>query len=672
MPINLSTRLITEHLRTGTMAAGSEIGLHSDQVLLEDVLGTLVMLELEAMDVDRVTIDVAVQYVDHNLLETDNLNSEEHLFLRSACQRFGVWYSRPGTGISHPTHMQRFGKPGAMLVGCDSHTAAAGSLGMLAFGAGGLDVALAMIGEPLYLRMPEIWGVHLTGALQDWVSAKDVILEMLRRHGVAGGFGRIVEYYGPGLACLSAMDRHVIANMGAELGATTTVFPSDSRTRDFLRNVGREADWTPQAAEQGAQYDHHDEIDLGKVEPMIAMPSSPANVVRVRDVPKQDIYQAYVGSSANPGFRDFAIAAAIVAGRTTHDRVSFDINPSTREVLQQLVAGGHLAELIAAGARVHQPGCNGCIGMGQAPAKGRNSLRTVPRNFPGRSGTREDSVFLCSPETAAASALSGIITDPRDLDLPYPVIVEPAGSGADILKLVPPISAADGRATRLQKTPNIVSLPKLPGLGDDLAVTVLLGVGDDISTDDIIPAGTQVMPFWTNIPHSAEFAFHTVDADYYKRAKAQQEQGGGLHAIVAGHNYGQGSSRENAALAPRYLGLGLVLAKSFARIHWQNLVNFGVLPLTFADASDHGLLKPGDKLRIDKLADALSAGTQIEAAIAETGGTIKLEHDLSERQIGVIRAGGAMNAWRQSQKPHEASSTTAPASRNRAEEPAHV
>ena len=328
------------------------------------MLGTLVMLELEAMDAERVTVDVAVQYVDHNLLETDNLNAEEHLFLRSACQRFSVWYSRPGTGISHPTHMQRFGKPGAMLVGCDSHTAAAGSLGMLAFGAGGLDVALAMIGEPLYLRMPEIWGVHLTGALNDWVSAKDIILEMLRRHGVEGGFGRIIEYYGPGLACLSAMDRHVIANMGAELGATTTVFPSDERTRTFLASVGRKADWTAQAAQQGAQYDHHEEIDLDAIEPMIAMPSSPVNVVRVRDVPKQDIYQAYIGSSANPGYRDYAIAAAIVAGKTTHDRVSFDINPSTRVVFQQLVADGRMAELIAAGARVHQPGCNGCIGMG--------------------------------------------------------------------------------------------------------------------------------------------------------------------------------------------------------------------------------------------------------------------------------------------------------------------
>ena len=652
------------------MIAGREIGLHADQALLEDVLGTLVMLELESMDVDRVTVDVAVQYVDHNLLETDNLNAEEHLFLRSACQRFGIWYSRPGTGISHPTHMQRFGKPGTMLVGCDSHTAAAGSLGMLAFGAGGLDVALAMIGEPLFLRMPEIWGIHLTGALNHWVSAKDVALEMLRRHGVEGGFGRIIEYHGPGLACLSAMDRHVIANLGAELGATTTVFPSDDRTREFLANVGREADWAPYAAEPDAHYDHHEEIDLDRIEPMIAMPSSPANVVRVRDVPKHDIYQAYIGSSANPGYRDIAIAAAIVAGKATHDRVSFDINPSTREVFQQLVADGRMAELISAGARVHQAGCNGCIGMGQAPAKGRASLRTVPRNFPGRSGTREDSVFLCSPETAAASALSGIITDPRDLDMPYPVIVEPSSAGADILKLVPPISAADGRATRLEKTANIVSLPKLTAPGDDLSVSVALKVGSDISTDDIVPAGTQVMPFWTDIPHSAEFAFRHVDKDYHDRAKAMQEQDK-LHAIVAGHNYGQGSSRENAALAPRYLGLNLVLAKSFARIHWQNLVNFGVLPLTFVDPSDYDRLKQGDSLAIDRFAEALSAGTEIEIVVGGSGTKIKLSHELSERQIGVIRAGGAMNARSQSKKPHDASPATA-ATQTHTKEVAHV
>ena len=646
MATNLSRTLIASHLADGEMKAGQEIGLRAEQALLEDVLGTVVMLELEAMNADRVKIGVAVQYVDHNLLETDNLNAEEHLFLQSACRRYGIWYSRPGTGISHPTHMQRFGKPGAVLVGCDSHTAAAGSMGMIAVGAGGADVALAMMGEPFHLAMPEIWGIRLSGSLQDWVSAKDVVLEMLRRHGVEGAFGRIIEYYGPGLACLSAMDRHVIANMGAEMGATTTVFPSDERTREFLANVGREEDWIAFAAEDGASYDHHDEIDLSKLEPMIATPSSPGNVVRVRDVPKVDVFQSYVGSSANPGYRDFAIAAEMVAGQTTHDRVSFDINPSTRQVLEQLVADGHMAKLIAAGARVHQPGCNGCIGMGQAPARRRPSLRTVPRNFPGRSGTREDAVYLCSPETATASALTGIITDPRDLGLPYPKIVEPKGPEASALKLVPPIGAAEGHATRLEKTANIVSLPKLDRPKDDLGVSILLKLDDDISTDDIVPAGALVLPHWANVARTADFAFRNVDGDYAKNAKALHEKGE-QHAIVAGHNYGQGSSRENAALAPRTMGLGLVVAKSFARIHWQNLVNFGVLPLSFVDASDYESLKSGDKITISGFADALAHGKEIEAAVGTSGDgkMIKLKHDLSKRQIDVLRAGGIINQF---------------------------
>ncbi len=643
MAANLSRVLIGRHLVDGDMVAGQEIALRPDQALLQDVLGVMVMLELEAMRAERVAVPLAVQYVDHNLVEADNLNAEEHLFLRSACRKYGVWYSRPGTGISHPTHMQRFGKPGDVLIGCDSHTAAAGSLGMIAFGAGGADVALAMLGKPAFIRMPEIWGVRLTGALPDWVSAKDVVLEMLRRHGVEGAFGRIIEYYGPGLACLSAMDRHVIANMGAEMGATTTVFPSDERTREFLGNVGRAGDWQPLAAEHGADYDHHDEIDLSMVEPMIATPSSPSNVVRVRDVPKVDIYQSYVGSSANPGYRDYAVAAAIVADRTVHDRVSFDINPSTRQVVQQLVGQGDMARLVAAGARIHQPGCNGCIGMGQAPAKGRPSLRTVPRNFPGRSGTIEDAIYLCSPETAAASALTGMITDPRDLDMAYPRIVEPAGPDAEQLKLVPPGSEAEGRATRLEKTENIVSLPDLDRPEEDLSVTVLLSLGDNVSTDDIVPAGTQVMPHWSNIPKLTQYVFRDLDDRYETNAKALQDKGA-RHAIVAGTNYGQGSSRENAALAPRTLGLGLVLAKSFARIHWQNLINFGVLPLTFVDPGDADRLKVGETLAIKKFSDALAAGQEIDATVGQGGRTIKLKHDLSERQAALIKAGGVINS----------------------------
>ncbi len=648
---NLAQKLIRSHLVNGRAARGEEIALAIDQTLCQDVLGTLVMLELEAMGVERVAVPLAAQYVDHNLVQNDHLNADEHLFLRSACRRFGVWYSRPGNGISHPVHMQRFGKPGQTMVGSDSHTPAAGSLGMLAFGAGGLEVALAMAGEPLHLRMPEVWGVRLSGALPDWVSAKDVILEMLRRHGVEGGYGRIMEYYGPGLHCLSAMDRHVIANMGAELGATTSVFPSDERTRAFLKGEGREADWVPLAADEGATYDVHEHIDLSTLVPLIAKPSSPANVVPVSEVAGEEVFQAYVGSSANPGYRDFAIVAAMLKGRQVHDRVSLDINPSSREVLETLIAEGRLADLVHAGARIHQAGCNGCIGMGQAPASGRNSLRTVPRNFPGRSGTREDSVFLCSPETAAAAAMTGVITDPRTLDMAYERIVEPATPKTNTIMLVPPLPEAEARMVRLEKTANITSIPDLGRLQDSISVPVMLKVGDNISTDDIMPAGARVMPLWTNIPKMSEYTFEPIDETYPQRARQGGAERRG-HAIVGGANYGQGSSRENAALAPRFLGLEVVLAKTYARIHWQNLVNFGVLPLTFADPASFDELAVGDMIEITGIRAALEAGSTVTASIARGRRTIDLKHDLSARQIDVLLRGGVIN-WLRDRRDKE-------------------
>ena len=644
MTLNVTQKLIQLHLLEGDLQPGGEIALKVDQTLLQDVLGTLVMLELEAMGVDRVRVEPAVQYVDHSLVQDNHLNADEHLFLRSACRRFGLWYSRPGNGISHPVHMQRFGKPGATLVGSDSHTPAAGSLGMLAFGAGGVEVALAMTGQPLHLRMPQVWGVHLTGRLPEWVSAKDVILEMLRRHGVEGGLGRIIEYHGPGLACLSAMDRHVIANMGAELGATTTVFPSDEATRRFLRNEGREEDWTEITADADAGYDLHEEIDLSRLEPLIAKPSSPGNVVPVREVAGLEIYQAYIGSSANPGYRDFAIAAHMVRGRQVHDRVSFDINPTSRQLLENLIAEGLLKDLVHAGGRLHQAGCNGCIGMGQAPASGHNSLRTVPRNFSGRSGTREDSVFLCSPETATASALTGRITDPRDLGIPYPKVEPPKQPIVNTAMLVPPLPETESRQAALEKTPNITSIPQLGVIADDLSLPILLKLGDDISTDDIMPAGARVLPFWSNIPKTSEFTFEPVDATYPRRAKEVEEGG---HAIVAGNNYGQGSSRENAALAPRYLGLAVVLARSFARIHWQNLVNFGVLPLTFADPIDYDRLQQGDVVQLTSVRAALRAGRELSARLAGEGREILLRHDLSPRQLDLLLDGGVINWLRQ-------------------------
>ena len=645
MAQNLTQKLVASHLAEGDLTPGGEIALRIDQTLLQDVLGGLVMLELEAMGVARVKVGLAAQYIDHNRVQNDHLNADEHMFLRSACRRFGVWYSRPGNGISHPVHMQSFGKPGQTMVGSDSHTPAAGSLGMLAFGAGGVEVALAMAGQPLHLRMPRVWGVRLTGALPDWVSAKDVILTMLARHGVEGGFGKIIEYHGPGLDGLTAMDRHVIANMGAEMGATTSVFPSDESTRIFLEGVGRGSDWVPLAADAGATYDEHEEIDLSAVVPMIAKPSSPGNVVPVAEVAGTEIYQSYIGSSANPGFRDFAVAAAIVKGRQTHDRVSFDINPSTRVVLETLIREGQLSDLIHAGARVHQAGCNGCIGMGQAPASGRNSLRTVPRNFPGRSGTREDSVFLCSPETAAASALTGVITDPRTLGMPYPTIAPPRMVAANATMLVAPLPEAEARAERLEKFENITTLPELGRLGASIRVPVLLKTGDDISTDDIMPAGARVMPYWSNIAKTSEFTFDLIDDTYPKRARQGGRERPG-HAIVGGLNYGQGSSRENAALAPRYLGLETVVAKSFARIHWQNLVNFGVLPLTFADPADYDRLEVGDVIEIADIPGALAAGDEITATLR--GGTdgIRLRHGLSPRQIEVLLEGGVINWMR--------------------------
>jgi aconitate hydratase len=500
-PLNVTQTLIRSRLESGSIVPGNEIAVRIDQVLLQDVLGALVMLELDAIGVERVHVPLAAQYIDHNLLETNNLSGDEHEFLRSACRKFGIWYSRAGNGISHPVHMQRFGKPGETLIGSDSHTAAAGSLGVLAFGAGGVDVAMVLSGQPARLTMPAVFGVKLTGELPDWVSAKDVILEMLRRHGVEGGSGRVIEYYGPGLSGLSAMDRHVIANMGAELGATTTVFPSDERTREFLRSVGREEEWRPIGAERGASYDLHDEIDLSTLEPLIATPSSPGNVVPVREVAGAEIHQAYIGSSANPGFRDYAVASAIVKGRTVHERVSFDINPSSGQTLRTLVVEGRLASLIDAGARLHQAGCNGCPGMGQAPARGRNSLRTVPRNFPGRSGTPEDSVYLCSPETATASALTGVITDPRDLNIPYERIQEPERMVANAMLFVPPSDTPETHTARLETTANITPLPPFAPLAHDVVAPILLKAENDVSTDEIIAAG-GVMPLLQQHPQS--------------------------------------------------------------------------------------------------------------------------------------------------------------------------
>lgn len=647
MSQNLAQKLIEAHLVKGKMVPGKEIAIRIDQTLGQDATGTMVMLEFEAMGLDQVKTELSAQYVDHNLLQTDFKNPDDHLFLQTSCERFGIWFSRAGGGVSHPVHMERFGRPGKTLLGSDSHTPAAGSLGMLAIGAGGLEVASAMAGEPYYIQMPQIWGVRLTGKLPPWVSAKDVILEMLRRHGVAKGKGKILEYYGPGLDALSAMDRHVIANMGTELGATSTVFPADEEVRRFLGSQKREdqydSAWVP---DRDCSYDLDEEIDLSTLVPLCAKPSSPGNVVPVEEEAGKPIYQAYLGSSANPGLRDFWVPAQLVQGRTVHRRVSFDINPTSRQMLRNLMHTGALGHLLAAGARLHQTGCNGCIGMGQAPATKEISLRTVPRNFPGRSGTKEDKVYLVSPETATAGAITGQITDPRSLEtdwgIPYPLWQEPDELLLDLENFNPPLPAEKRAQIEIRKGPNIAPFPEMDPLPDTLEGPVLLRLEDDVSTDEIMPAGAEILPLRSNIPAIAEYVFSRVDEEFTGRARGAQQQHGGFF-VVAGENYGQGSSREHAAIAPRYLGLRVAVVQSYARIHMDNLANFGVLPLIFADPQNLQQIQQEDILRLEGLREALSAGKEVSLQNTTRNETYRCTYQLTPRQIEMILAGSRIN-----------------------------
>ncbi|WP_323845544.1 aconitate hydratase [Microbulbifer magnicolonia] len=641
MAMNLAQKLIDSHLVSGSLEPGSPIELKIDQTLTQDATGTMVMLEFEALGLPRVKTELSAQYVDHNLLQTDFKNADDHLFLQSACRKFGLWYSRPGNGVSHPVHMSCFGIPGKTLLGSDSHTCAAGSMGMLAIGAGGLQVAMAMAGVPFALKMPKVLGVQLEGELPPWVSAKDIILEMLRRQTVKGCVNKIVEYYGPGLKKLTAMDRHVIANMGQEMGATASVFPADEEVRRFLRQQQREKDFIELKADAGAGYDEEDSIDLSKLEPLIACPSSPDKVVPVREVAGRPIYQSYIGSSANPGLRDFAIPARIVAGRRVDDGVSFDINPTSRQLLEEISRTGDLARLLEAGARLHQTGCGGCIGMGQAPASGRISLRTVPRNFPGRSGTKEDQVYLCSPETATASALTGVITDPRDLDMDYPTFEEPEQL-PDMRPLLQPPQEIPV-AIELVKGPNIQPLPDFEKLPDVLQGPLLLKAGDNVSTDEILPAGAEILPLRSNIPAISRHTFSRIDEDFYQRAMDLS----GDCFVAGGENYGQGSSREHAAISPRFLGVRCVIAKSMARIHRRNLINFGVLPLLFEDPGDYDRLEQNAVLEIDDPIGQLVPDKPVELKIVPDGEVIRLRHDLSDAEIETLQAGGLINEARQ-------------------------
>ncbi|MFZ5761006.1 MAG: aconitate hydratase [Thermodesulfobacteriota bacterium] len=630
----VTEKILANHLVEGEMVRGREIGIRIDQTLTQDATGTMAYLEFESIGIPRVQTECSICYVDHNLLQSDFKNADDHRFLQSIARKYGLYFSPPGNGISHQINLERFGRPGRTLLGSDSHTPTGGGLGMLAIGAGGLDVAMAMAGKPFYLVMPKIFGVRLTGRLAPWVSARDVLLELLRRLTVKGGVGYIMEYFGPGVKELSVTDRASITNFGAELGATTSVFPSDENTLGFLRSQGREESWVELAADADARYDEVMEIDLSALEPLIACPSSPDNVVKVKEVAGRPVSQVLVGSCSNSSLRDLLVVARTLNGRQVSHEVSFEINPGSRQVLENLAAMGEMLPLIHAGARIHQAGCLGCIGMGQAPATGTISLRTFPRNFPGRSGTTNDQVYLCSPEVAVAAAITGKITDPRELG-DYPTITLPEKYLPGDSRIEPPL--ADGGGVEIIRGPNIAPFPTFPPAPESWQGTVLLKTGDNITTDHIMPAGAQVLPLRSNIPAISAFVFRALDENFSVRAKAA---GHGL--IVGGENYGQGSSREHAALAPRYLGVEVKIVKSFARIHKANLINFGILPLTFADPADYDRVVQGATVVIPGLRSFLASGAE-RLTVEIDGHRIEALLDVSPRHRQILLAGGLLN-----------------------------
>jgi aconitate hydratase len=634
MKNTITERLVRSHLAEGNPGEGREIGLRIDQTLTQDATGTMVFLEFESMGLPRVKVDCAVSYVDHNIIQTDSRNADDHRFLQSCAAKFGVVFSGPGNGVSHHVHRQRFGVPGQTLLGSDSHTTTGGCLGMLAMGAGGVEVALAMAGKPYYLMTPLVWGIYLKGALQPFVSGKDVILELLRRHTCKGGLGKVVEFFGPGLVNLDMSARATIANMAVDMGCTAAVFPSDLVTREYLARNNRESAWQELAAGADPEWDEMTEIDLSRVEPMVACPSNPDNVMRAADLGEVAVQQVILGSSCNGSYRDFMIASKIVAGKMKHPDVDFEINTGSRQTLVNVMMMGGTRALIEAGGRIHEPGCLGCIGMGQAPATGTVSLRTFPRNFLGRSGTKDDRVYLCSPETAAASALTGKITDPRTLG-PYPAIEFPSRYYFKPEWFIQP--PGDGSKIQISRGPNIKPFPRFQQMPQTLAGEILLKVGDNISTDIIMPAGNRVLPLRSNIPVISEFVFESLDPSFARRAR---EKGGGI--VVGGENYGQGSSREHAALAPRYLGVTVKIAKGFARIHKANLVNFGIVPLTFKDPGDYDLVKLGSPIAFPGIRRKIESGA-VELSAETENGKIVLMLDISNRQRTVLLAGGILN-----------------------------
>jgi aconitate hydratase len=640
-PRNLTRKLLGDHLLEGDLVPGEEMDLTVDQILIEDATGSMTALQFEALGADSVAVPLAVMYVDHNVLQIDDKNMDEHRFLQSFSSHYGIQYSRPGNGISHYVHLERFARPGELLVGADSHSTMAGAVGMFAVGAGGLDVAVAMAGYGFSLECPKVVGVELRGELPSWVQSKDIILELLRRYGVRGGVGRVFEFTGEGVSTLSVTDRGTICNMITELGATAAVFPSDAQTSEWLAAQRREEDYVPLAADPDASYDENEVIELPQLEPLIAEPSSPGNVVPVREVAGTQTVQVCVGSSVNSSYEDLATAAAVLRENIVHPRIEMTITPGSRQILDTISKSGVYQDLVAAGARMLEPVCGPCIGVGQAPSAGVPSVRTFNRNFPGRSGTSGDEVYLCSPATAAATALKGEISDPRELGEPPTIAPAPSDPNMDDRQILHPPPPDEARNVEIVRGPNIVPPPEGRPLPEELEGRIVIVIEDDVSTGDMAPDGALGMSLWSNIPECAKYMFRRQDPEFHDRAL---EWGGGF--IVGGHNYGQGSSREHAALAPLHLGIRAVIAKSFARIHRRNLISQSILPLLFREEDDYERVSRGDTWKIEGVREPIAAGEQTLMVNTDDGTKIELEIRLSPREREVLLAGGTLKFLR--------------------------
>jgi aconitase (EC 4.2.1.3) len=636
-------KILESHLVSGKLIPGEEIAIKIDQTLTQDATGTMAYLQFEAMGVDRVKTELSVSYIDHNMLQTDYKNADDHKYLISVAKRYGIWLSKPGNGICHQVHLERFAKPGKTLLGSDSHTPTAGGIGMIAIGAGGLDVASAMAGEPFYMRMPKIVGVHLKGKLPDWVTAKDIILELLRRLTVKGGVGKIFEYFGEGIKELSVPERATITNMGAELGATTSIFPSDEITRAYLKAQGREEDWVELLPDPDAEYDEIIEIDLSQLEPLIACPHSPDNVVPVREVEGIKVDQVVIGSCTNSSFVDLTRAAKILEGRKVHPDVIFAVAPGSKQALELITQNGALLTFLKAGARILESACGPCIGMGFAPPSSGVSVRSFNRNFEGRSGTPDAKVYLASPEVCVACAIAGEIIDPRKLGVPWVKVEMPERFPYGDEAFIEPLPEEEAKKVEIYRGPNIKPLPEFDELPESIEGEVSLIVGDNITTDHIMPAGAKILPLRSNIYAISEYVYHYVDPDFVKRAKEIRDKKGKANIIVGGENYGQGSSREHAALAPRFLGVRAVIAKSFARIHHANLVNFGIVPLEFKNKEDYNKFSLGDELLIPELESRLKEGKEIVVINKTTGEEIVCTYNLTPKQVSVLLKGGLLN-----------------------------